>query len=486
VLRSTDWLPIFAACLFSPVTAALVFELTKRPVEEVPPPRPFAQRMTLPGMTLIAVIILAVILLIPINIRKAKTIGGMKAMEGRLSVETMPEETIVTAVHKDFYKKYKEYPFLKVDRGRLAVREEFKDRYRVEEWDPDVYQIDKTYFSYDVPDGGRSGGSSSFKRLSKKQFEKYIKTVPHIAGRRVNLKLPAGEYEIHVEATNYFKKIFDVRIQNGTNLHREVFLDKRIKWMFETDSAVHSKIATADLTGDGLQEVVFTLQDGTVYCLSDSRGWAGYERRVAGLRPVLLWRFKTEEASSPPVVGDLDGDGQLEVVVGSGNKLYCLSGQYGELVWEKEFEGSVGILFLGDFDGDGLTDILTSGGEIRWRKSVRFAFSMGVSGRGQLRCLSGKDGRIIRTLPEIDWQYYPFDYRHEQKITLVDWNRDGISDILYTTRAKTIACISGADGSVLLEERGKLPALGDVDNDEFVDVVFTSDNRLKCLSSKTG
>jgi len=481
-LRSTDWFAILISCLLSPITAALLFELTRRPVEEARPLHPiFAKRMALPVMMLIA----AAIFLTPIGIRKA--------MRGKLSIEIMPEGATVTAIRKDFYKKIKEYPFLEINRGKLAVKEEFKDRYKLDERMPfpflyeyEIQPNREGYYDWYFPESGsRFGGGSDRwwgrkEWLSIKELEKHIKTVPHVAGKRVELKLPIGEYEIRVDAPNYFTKIFDIQIRNGTKLHKKVFLDKKIKWQFETDGVVRS-IITADFTGGGLQEVVFTSQGGTVYCISDNSK-PDSERRVDdGLHPTLLWEFKTEKDPSPPVVGDVNDDGRLEVVVGSGNKLYCLSGQDGTLVWQKEFKDSVGMPLLGDFDGDGLTDILTFGDRISWSSGSLGDFRvLGTGGR----YLSGKDGQLIRPLPEITW-YSPYVYDYEQNIALVDWNRDGISDILHTSWPK-IHCISGVDGNILLEERGELPVVGDVDNDGFVDIVFISDNRIKCLSGKTG
>jgi outer membrane protein assembly factor BamB len=64
------------------------------------------------------------------------------------------------------------------------------------------------------------------------------------------------------------------------------------------------------LTGDGRLEVIFGSNNGWLYVLS---GDSGEE----------LFRYRTEGVvRASPVMGDIDGDGRLELVVCGGSKVY--------------------------------------------------------------------------------------------------------------------------------------------------------------------
>ncbi|MCD6507347.1 PQQ-binding-like beta-propeller repeat protein, partial [Candidatus Poribacteria bacterium] len=67
--------------------------------------------------------------------------------------------------------------------------------------------------------------------------------------------------------------------------------------------------------------VVVGCDNGYVYCVSHSGE--------------LLWKFKTGDVVCSFSVGDVDGDGEMEVLVGSvdGN-LYCVSGGSGREEWK--------------------------------------------------------------------------------------------------------------------------------------------------------
>ncbi|MBD3190300.1 MAG: PQQ-binding-like beta-propeller repeat protein, partial [Candidatus Heimdallarchaeota archaeon] len=84
------------------------------------------------------------------------------------------------------------------------------------------------------------------------------------------------------------------------------------EWGYQTGSDVYSSPAVADLDGDGTLEVLVGSDDDTLYCLSHT----GSEE----------WGYQTgDNVYSSPAVADLDGDGTHEVLVGSDDDtLYCL------------------------------------------------------------------------------------------------------------------------------------------------------------------
>nr|MDO8135669.1 PQQ-binding-like beta-propeller repeat protein [Candidatus Njordarchaeum guaymaensis] len=85
------------------------------------------------------------------------------------------------------------------------------------------------------------------------------------------------------------------------------------EWNYTTGSDVHSSPCVADVDGDSQLEVLVGSADNKLYCLGGTGG--------------LEWSYTTGESiHSSPCVADVDGDSQLEVLVGSyDHKVYCLS-----------------------------------------------------------------------------------------------------------------------------------------------------------------
>ena len=79
-----------------------------------------------------------------------------------------------------------------------------------------------------------------------------------------------------------------------------------------------------------------------------------------------LWTHPLGTASSVMVSGDVDGDGEPEVLIGGrdGN-LYCIgdAGTGPRLVWKVPFDAPVASVLLADLDGDGKSEIAASVGD---------------------------------------------------------------------------------------------------------------------------
>jgi hypothetical protein len=104
-------------------------------------------------------------------------------------------------------------------------------------------------------------------------------------------------------------------------------------------------VAATDLEGDGQVELLVGSYDGQVYAL-DAAGQARWSFDVG--RPVLgFW------------TGDLDGDGQPEVVPSPlrGGDLYVLEGD-GRLAWQQRTEGEIGLIAGGDLDANGQAEVV--------------------------------------------------------------------------------------------------------------------------------
>lgn len=111
-------------------------------------------------------------------------------------------------------------------------------------------------------------------------------------------------------------------------------------------------VSLADLDGDGLEEIIFGIYD-TLYAMK-SDGSILFKKAVSG--PILL----------PPTVADLDGDGQLEVIVNSGyprqgGGITAVDNEGNDLDgWPLSFGGNwmSNAPVAVDLDGDGIMEIV--------------------------------------------------------------------------------------------------------------------------------
>jgi outer membrane protein assembly factor BamB len=78
-----------------------------------------------------------------------------------------------------------------------------------------------------------------------------------------------------------------------------------------------SRLAGADVDGDGRHEALFGGSDGKLYALGERDG-----------RPRVLWSVPFGRRVGEPVIADVDGDGQAEILVTvEDGRLYCLKGR---------------------------------------------------------------------------------------------------------------------------------------------------------------
>ncbi|MFX0102599.1 MAG: DUF2341 domain-containing protein, partial [Candidatus Hodarchaeota archaeon] len=95
-----------------------------------------------------------------------------------------------------------------------------------------------------------------------------------------------------------------------------------VKWRYSTGGAVESSPAVADVDNNGYFEVFAGSADSKIYCVSADNGSS-------------IWNFTTAGAvRSSPAVGDVDNDGELEVIVYAiDNRVMCFSGSDGTSEW---------------------------------------------------------------------------------------------------------------------------------------------------------
>jgi len=114
-------------------------------------------------------------------------------------------------------------------------------------------------------------------------------------------------------------------------------------WNYTTGSRIHSSPALGDIDGDGNLEVIFGSWDNKIYALNAEDGSE-------------LWNFTTNgRIYSSPALGDLDFDDKLEIVFGSEDyNVYALNGEDGSKLWNYSTgDAVISSPSLGDIDKDG-------------------------------------------------------------------------------------------------------------------------------------
>lgn len=130
-------------------------------------------------------------------------------------------------------------------------------------------------------------------------------------------------------------------------------------WSYNAGTAVFSSPACGDLNGDGRMAVVVGLGDKGNPGVGD-----GGVIALEGATGALRWRFSTMQdlvkvVYSSPALGDLDGDGKLEVVFGSWDRRIYALDSAGKMLWQYHALDSVwSSPAIADLDNDGHPEVI--------------------------------------------------------------------------------------------------------------------------------
>lgn len=194
--------------------------------------------------------------------------------------------------------------------------------------------------------------------------------------------------------------------------------------------------------------------------------------------PELLWKLETAAPSyGSGALGDIDGDGKMEIVFGAyfnDEHLYAVNAEDGSVLWKFKSEGGPldASVAIADLDGDRKLEILAADSQT-----------------GALFCLNGSGKRLWRTqLPS----------GTDSPPAVADLDGDGkIEIVVGTMTADKNGRVVVLDASTRKERwSAKVPghvqsepALVDLNGDKILDVVVTcwhGDKSVRALSGKSG
>ena len=250
------------------------------------------------------------------------------------------------------------------------------------------------------------------------------------------------------------------------------------QWVLDT---VWSSPALADLDRNGTLDVIIGV-DAHTYCCQPRATEIGGDLYAFRGDGSIMWRAHQDEIfQSSPAVGDLDGDGWLEIVAGTGT-YYSASGQAngryisawnhnGTLRWRTPLsDRAPGAPALGDLNGDGKLDIAIGTMDAR------------------VHALQGSTGTPLWSTAVLGLFGTKYGTSPVYSPIMGDYDGNGVNDV-FIANGWEVTVLNGASGQQFTANGSDnstkpsyytsytiagTPALGDVDGDGKLDLVAAS------------
>ncbi len=210
--------------------------------------------------------------------------------------------------------------------------------------------------------------------------------------------------------------------------------------------------AMEDIDGDGDAEILAGSGDKTVKILKRI-GETFQEIRSLDFPHIV----------NACAIADVTGDGIPEILVGTwGSVVYALDSRQYNILWQKEFRGWINFICPGDVTGSGRTDLLVGTRD------------------GMFYVVEGMDGHII-------WDYtFP---KEINAAAIADVDNSGVPSILVGGNSETLTIFNSQGNNlreIPIQERVLSMAIGDIDGDHANEIVLgCGDNTLRVLENRT-
>lgn len=123
---------------------------------------------------------------------------------------------------------------------------------------------------------------------------------------------------------------------------------RNLLWSVSMDDYVYHGTGVADLTGNGIPELVVGDYSGKLHVLNGSNG-------------NYVWSYQGQAyIGAPPAIGDITGDGKCEVVIVSGNRVIAFDNT-GNLIWQFVIPAAGGAfrgVVLADITNDSIPEVI--------------------------------------------------------------------------------------------------------------------------------
>ncbi|XP_015897105.1 protein DEFECTIVE IN EXINE FORMATION 1 [Ziziphus jujuba] len=337
-------------------------------------------------------------------------------------------------------------------------------------------------YSYDYDDyvDDSMWGDEDWTEVQHEKLEDFVNVDSHILCTPVIADIDKDGVSEMVVAVSYFfdheyygnsehlKDLGDIDIGKYVAGSIVVFnLDtKQVKWTSELDLStdtgdfrafIYSSPTVVDLDGDGYMDILVGTSFGLFYVL-DHKG---------NVRP--KFPLEMAEIQGAVVAADINDDGKIELVTTDTHGNVAAWTAQGDEIWEKHLKSMVPQApTIGDVDGDGHTDVVVP------------------TISGNIYVLSGKDGSYVRPYP------YRTQGRVMSRVLLVNLNKRGENKkgltLVTTSFDGYLYLIDGATSCVDVVDIGEtsysMVLADNVDGGDDLDLIVTTMNgNVFCFST---